>query len=127
MKKVFLIALALFVGFGVMAYSPPESVEKNSIAVYQVSDQDVMQVVSVDVAMDIEQSEFVFELQKSAIEKIEVGYIEVMPVEAYHRRWQPGNHNFNTAFKIHSKGSSVDKVGYRSAQIDRRFSDKRSC
>lgn len=91
MKKVFLIALALFVGFGVMAYSPPESVEKNSITVYQVSDQDIMQVVSADVTMDIEQSEFVFELQKPAVEKIEVGYIEVMPAEAYHRRWQPGN------------------------------------
>lgn len=125
MKKVFLIALSLFVGFGLMAYSPPEKIDKAPTSIQL--DQDVIQVASVEIAQDLIQNEFVFKLQKPAVEKIEVGYIEVMPLEAYHRRWQPGNHNFNTAFKINSKGSPVDKVDYRSAQIDRRFSDKRSC
>jgi hypothetical protein len=124
MKKLFLICLAL-VSFSAMAYSPPEKIDKVPTTIQL--DQDAIQVASVEIDQDLVQAEFVFELTKSAIEKIEVGYIEVMPMEAYHRRWQPGNHNFNTAFKINSKGSSVDKVGYRSAQIDRRFSDKRSC
>lgn len=124
MKKVLLICLTL-VAFSAMVYSPPEKIDKAPTSIQL--DQDVIQVASVEIAQDLIQAEFVFELQKPAIEKIEVGYIEVMPAEAYYRRWQPGNHSFNTALKIHSKGSSVDKVGYRSAQIDRRFSDKRSC
>jgi len=124
MKKLLLICLTL-VAFSAMAYSPPEKIDKAPTSIQL--DQDVIQLASVEITQDLIQAEFVFELQKSAIEKIEVGYIEVMPMEAYHRRWQPGNHNFNTAFKINSKGSPVDKVDYRSAQIDRRFSDKRSC
>jgi len=124
MKKLLLICLTL-VAFSAMAYSPPEKIDKAPTSIQL--DQDVIQLASVEITQDLIQAEFVFELQKSAIEKIEVGYIEVMPMEAYHRRWQPGNHSFNTASKINSKGSSVDKVDYRSAQIDRRFSDKRSC
>ena len=124
MKKLLLICLTL-VAFSAMAYSPPEKIDKAPTSIQL--DQDVIQVASAEITQDLIQAEFVFELQKSAIEKIEVGYIEVMPMEAYHRRWQPGNHKFNTAFKINSKGSPVDKVGYRSAQMDRRFSDKRSC
>jgi hypothetical protein len=124
MKKLFMIAVTL-IAFSAMAYSPPEKIDKTPTSIQL--DQDVIQVASVEIDQDLVQAEFVFELQKSAIEKIEVGYIEVMPAEAYHRRWQPGNHSFNTASKINSKGSSVDKVDYRSAQIDRRFSDKRSC
>jgi len=129
MKKIILIALSLFVAVGAMAYvSPPDKIDKNPVSVVISQDYDVIQSTVSYENQDVELTQFVFEASRPVIEieKIEVGYIEVMPMEVYHRRWQPGNHKFYTAFKINSKGSPIDKVGYRSAQIDRRFSDKRS-
>lgn len=128
MKKIILIALSLFVAVGAMAYvSPPDKIDKNPVSVVISQDYDVIQSTVSYENQDVELTQFVFEASRPVIEKIEVGYIEVMPMEVYHRRWQPGNYiHVSIKDKLY-KERTFNKRIYQSALMDRYVSDKRSC
>jgi len=88
MKKILLIALTMLVTIGAMAYTDPPDVKKVSMEFTIDQDQ------SVNVVYDLEKASFDFSITAEDNFIIETGYIEVMPVEVYQERWQPGNYSY---------------------------------
>lgn len=122
MKKLLIIILTMCVSIGTMAFTDPPDVKKVSTEFTISQDQ------SVDVVYDLEKASFDFSILAEDKFIIKTGYIEVMPVEVYHKRWQPGNYSYDFNIKDNTlRQRHSEKINYRYAHIGKLFSDKRSC